>query len=75
MSDLDDAIDAAAVSPAELREALDAATGGKTAKIITPTPYKDGDSVPMLDGLYRAVGDSRPLSGGNPNFVTSLRKG
>ena len=75
MSDLDDALDAAKVTPAELREALDAATGGKTAKIITAAPYKDGDSVPMLDGLYTAVGDSRPLSGGNPNYVTNLRKG
>lgn len=45
-----------------------------TKLVVTEAQYSDGDVVPMDDGLYEAVGPSRPLRFNLNQFVTIIRR-
>ncbi len=45
-----------------------------TKVTVTEQSYTDGDPVPMPDGVYMAVGTSRPLTFDPCHFATTVRR-
>lgn len=44
-----------------------------TKLTVTETRYADGDLVPTEDGVYMAVGPSRPMAFNPHHFITTIQ--